>query len=103
MKFTTKNFGTARVLFIYPNERHMSTIPPSIAGLSQLLKDRGHSVDLFDTTFYEFDDDISIGNADAELEEVLQVRPITNKDDDDLHYEKSKTSPLKASKEKIGA
>ena len=48
---------SVKVLFIYPNERHMSTIPPSIALLSQLLKDNGHRVDLFDTTFYEFDDE----------------------------------------------
>ena len=48
----------AKVLFVYPNERHMSTVPPSIALFSQLLKDKGHDVDLFDTTFYEFDDEI---------------------------------------------
>ena len=28
----------ARILFIYPNERQMSTIPPAIAILSELLK-----------------------------------------------------------------
>ena len=28
----------AKILFLYPNERGMSTIPPSIAGLSQILK-----------------------------------------------------------------
>ena len=43
-----------RVLFIYPNERHMSTVPPSIAVLSQLLKQNGHVTGLFDTTFYQF-------------------------------------------------
>ena len=35
----------ARILFLYPNERGMSTIPPSIAGLSQILKNEGHKLD----------------------------------------------------------
>ena len=52
----------ARILFVYPNERHMSTIPPAISLLSQLLKDKGHETDLFDTTFYEFEDDININS-----------------------------------------
>ena len=49
-----------RILFVYPNERQMSTIPPAIALLSQLLKQNGHVTDIFDTTFYEFGDDIAI-------------------------------------------
>ena len=51
-----------KVLFVYPNERHMSTIPPAVTLLSQLLKNSGHETDLFDTTFYEFDDDIKLEN-----------------------------------------
>ena len=51
----------SRILFVYPNERQMSTIPPAIALLSQLLKQDGHVTDIFDTTFYEFADDIAIG------------------------------------------
>ena len=42
------NSKDCRVLFLYPNERGMSTIPPSIAGLSQILKDEGHVTSLFD-------------------------------------------------------
>ena len=53
-----QNTKDARILFLYPNERGMSTIPPSIAGLSQILKDEGHVTSLFDTTFYKFDDEI---------------------------------------------
>ena len=49
-----------KVLFVYPNEREMSTIPPAITLLSQLLKDNGHTTDVFDTTFYKFDDEISM-------------------------------------------
>ena len=66
----------ARILFVYPNERHMSTIPPAISLLSQLLKDKGHETDLFDTTFYEFDDDIKLENADKDtvLQEFARFR-----------------------------
>ena len=52
-KLNTKD---CRILFLYPNERGMSTIPPSITALSQILKDEGHQTALFDTTFYKFDD-----------------------------------------------
>ena len=48
----------SRILFLYPNERGMSTIPPSIATLSQVLKNEGHITSLFDTTFYKFDDEL---------------------------------------------
>ena len=54
----------ARVLFVYPNERQMSTIPPAIALLSQLLKQDGHITGIFDTTFYEFEDDIKLEDGD---------------------------------------
>ena len=91
----------ARVLFVYPNERQMSTIPPSIAVLSQLLKQNGHVTGVFDTTFYEFQDDISIGKPDKCRETSLQVRPITNMDDDDLHFSKMKTDPAADLRKKI--
>ena len=53
------NSQDCRILFLYPNERGMSTIPPSITSLSQILKDEGHQTALFDTTFYKFDDEIT--------------------------------------------
>ncbi len=66
----------SKVLFIYPNERGMSVIPPAIALLSQLLKNDGHKTDLFDTTFYDIEDEIALKDADENLEKTLQVRPI---------------------------
>ena len=83
----------ARILFVYPNERQMSTIPPAIALLSELLKRKGHITGIFDTTFYEFEDDIAIGEPDKNREKTLTVRPVADKDDDDLHFEKITTSP----------
>ena len=84
----------ARILFLYPNERGMSTIPPSIAGLSQILKDEGHVTSLFDTTFYKFDDEISIEDSDKVRSDVLETRPVLDRDDDDLHFKKTTRSAI---------
>lgn len=43
------------VLFIYPNFRSASLIPPGVTLLSRILKNHGFSVDLFDTTDYAVD------------------------------------------------
>jgi pyruvate-formate lyase-activating enzyme len=40
-------------MLIYPNLRGMNMLPPAIGLLSALLKEAGHKVKLFDTTFYE--------------------------------------------------
>ena len=107
-----------RVLFLYPNERGMSTIPPSIAVLSQILKDEGHVTSLFDTTFYKFDDEIAIEDSDLTKTKALEFRPVTesnvkesdlsdtnqqlqqvkpvgdihDQDDEDLHFKKTTRS-----------
>lgn len=91
----------AKILFVYPNEREMSTIPPAITLLSQLLKDKGHETDVFDTTFYKFDDEISIGNVDESSEKSLQTRPVLNVDDDNLHFEKQLIDPAIDLRKKI--
>ena len=90
-----------KVLFVYPNERQMSTVPPAIALLSQLLKNNGHATDIFDTTFYEFKDDIAIGDVDKGAEASLQNRPIADVDDDDLHFKKITTDPADDLRKKI--
>ena len=90
-----------RILFVYPNERQMSTIPPAIALLSQLLKQNGHITDIFDTTFYEFEDDLTVEDGDKGQEQSLQVRPIADVDDDNLHFEKIKKDPAQDLRKKI--
>ena len=90
-----------KILFVYPNERQMSTIPPAICLLSQLLKQKGHETDIFDTTFYEFEDELTIEDGDKGQEESLQVRPIADVDDDNLHFKKIKTDPVKDLRKKI--
>ena len=41
-----------KVLLIYPNLRGMNMLPPAIGLLSAVLKQGGHEVRLFDTTYY---------------------------------------------------
>ncbi len=84
----------ARILFLYPNERGMSTIPPSITSLSQILKDEGHQTALFDTTFYKFDDEITLEDSDEIKTKANEFRPVLGRDDDDLHFKKTTRSAV---------
>ena len=88
------NSRDCRILFLYPNERGMSTIPPSISTLSQILKNEGHKTALFDTTFYKFDDEITLVDPDITTQKALTNRPILDKDDDDLHFKKTTRSAV---------
>lgn len=44
-----------RVLFLYPNTFGMNMLPPAIALFTALLRQHGHEVDLFDSTYYSTD------------------------------------------------
>jgi len=90
-KLNTKD---CRILFLYPNERGMSTIPPSITSLSQILKDEGHQTALFDTTFYKFDDEITLKDSDEVKTKAMEFRPVLERDDDDLHFKKTTRSAV---------
>ncbi len=77
-----------KVLFIYPNQRAESIIPPSIAIFSQLLKERGIQVGLFDSTHYDLDADdyISVPGVSAKddskgIVHNLMVRPYESRVD----------------------
>ncbi len=66
-----KNKGI-NVLFIYPNTFGMNMLPPAIAMFTALLKNEGHSVDIFDTTYYSVDHGI---DSDGSKMEKLNVVP----------------------------
>ena len=53
-----------RILLVYPNERDMSLVPPVIGLFSGILRGRGHTVSMFDSTGYDFE-----GKADSNVEE----------------------------------
>ena len=56
---------SCKVLFIYPNQRAESLVPPSLAMFSSLLKAEGHQVDLFDSSNYDLDADEYINFSSA--------------------------------------
>ena len=66
-----------RVLFIYPNYFGMNMLPPAIALLSAVVKEEGHSVQLFDTTYYH--EDAFGSDSDGTKVERLNVMPFDNK------------------------
>lgn len=76
-----------RILFVYPNSRRESIVPPAITLLSRLALNNGFETDLFDSTGYE----ISLhGYSDKKREEILTVRPsphlgITLGDTEQMH------------------
>ena len=89
-----KSSRPGRVLFLYPNERGMSTVPAAIAILSQVLKDAGHVTALFDTTFYMFDDEIAIPDFDEVFTKSLNYKPVLDQDDEYLHFKKTTRSAV---------
>jgi len=62
-----------KVLFVYPNIHNTSRINLGIAYLSARLKQEGHQVKLFDTTFYRAEGELS---DDQLREKSLQVKNI---------------------------
>lgn len=61
-----------KVLFVYPNSRRESIVPPAITLLSRIALNHGFETDLFDSTGYE----ISLhGYSDKKREELLTVKP----------------------------
>jgi anaerobic magnesium-protoporphyrin IX monomethyl ester cyclase len=64
-----------KVLFIYPNTYGMNMLPPAIALFSALLKDQGHSVDLFDATYYQTNHGI---DSDGTKVDRLNVVPFSS-------------------------
>jgi len=61
-----------KVLFIYPNFRGETLVPPGVTLLSRILKNHGFAVDVFDTTDYGLD---LAKDYEKLTEETLGVRP----------------------------
>ena len=59
-------------MLVYPDERDMSLVPPVFGLFAALLRERGHIVELFDCTGYDF-----AGKFDTavESEKVFMVKP----------------------------
>jgi anaerobic magnesium-protoporphyrin IX monomethyl ester cyclase len=63
-----------KVMLVYPNFRGMNMLPPAIGLLSAVLKNAGHTVRLYDTTYYE---EIDGNNFDSDTSKAdrLMARP----------------------------
>lgn len=66
-----KQHNEFKILFLYPNLQMVALIPSNISLLSACLKEKGFTVDLFDTTLYRIEDK----SLDEKRVEFLQVRP----------------------------
>lgn len=64
-----------RVLFIYPNTFGMNMLPPAIALFSARLKQRGHSVKIFDATYYQTNYGIDSDGTKADRLNVIPFNP----------------------------
>lgn len=62
-----------KILLVYPNIRHESLVPPSIALFSRILKNEGFEVRLFDSTDYEIE--LDRVDADRVKQDNLHVIP----------------------------
>ena len=89
-----------RVLFIYPNTFGMNMFPPAIALFSAILKREGHSVRLFDATYYSVDYGIDSDGSKADNLNVVPydvsergIRMKTTSWVDDLRNEYDDFSP----------
>lgn len=67
-----KKTNPIRVLFIYPNTFGMNMLPPAIALFNALLKREGHSMRLFDATYYSVDYGV---DSDGSKSDNLNVVP----------------------------
>ncbi len=61
-----------RVFFIYPNTFGMNMLPPALALFSALLRQHGHEIKVFDSTYYQTDYGV---DSDGTKMEFLNVLP----------------------------
>lgn len=73
-----------RVLFIYPNTEMATLVPINLSLLSSCLKQNGFSVELFDTTYYHWEEI----NFERKKVELLQLRPFSY-EEKGVHYKTS--------------
>lgn len=65
-----------KVMLLYPNHKGMNMLPPAVGLLSSCLKRAGHSVRLFDTTYYDKLDHADV-DSDESKTDRLMARPYT--------------------------
>ncbi|MFQ5713577.1 MAG: B12-binding domain-containing radical SAM protein [Candidatus Scalinduaceae bacterium] len=77
----SRNF---KVLFIYPNTEMATLVPINLSVLAPSLKEKGFQVDLFDTTYYKWEEI----NFEQKKVELLQLKPFSY-EEKDVHYKET--------------
>ena len=79
--FTSKNTKDFRILIFYPNLHMRALMPQSVGIFTALLKAEGYPLDLFDCTYYEDIDSLTLGkNTNEEKVENRNVHKYDNKE-----------------------
>ena len=79
--FTSRKKKDFRVLMFYPNLHMSALMPQSIGIFTALLKREGYTLDLFDCTYYEDIDELTLGkNTNQEKVENRNVHKYDNKE-----------------------
>src|SRR3989338_930914 len=73
-----------KVLFIYPNTEMATLVPINLSILAPCLKQAGFEVELFDTTYYKWEDI----NFEQKKVELLQLKPFSYKEKG-VHYKET--------------
>lgn len=78
-KFSSRNPKDFRILMLYPNLHMSALMPQSIGIFTSLLKREGYELDLFDCTYYEDIDSLTLGrNTNEEKVENRNVAKYDN-------------------------
>ena len=99
--FIARNPKDFKILIFYPN-LHMSALMPQSVGIfTALLKQEGYPLDLFDCTYYEDIDSLTLGKNTNE--EKVENRNVHKYDNTEWHEKgvKPKTGIVEAFKKKV--
>ena len=79
--FTSRKTKDFKVLMFYPNLHMSALMPQSIGIFTALLKREGYTLDLFDCTYYEDIDELTLGkNTNQEKVENRNVHKYDNRE-----------------------
>ena len=65
-----------KILFIYPNTEMATLVPINLSLLAPCLQQKGFDVELFDTTYYKWEET----NFEQKKVDLLQLKPFSYKD-----------------------
>ena len=99
--FTSRNHKDFKILMLYPNLHMSALMPQSIGIFTALLKNEGFKLDLFDCTYYEDIDSLTLGRNTNE--EKVDNRNVAKYDNSEWHEKgvKPKTGIIDSFKKKV--